>query len=73
MKKLQEKNKKFIKELNENDEYDEKEVNLFLKGTVHLNSVCEAEDGNKGLYILEVTDLKGSDNNAKLGKRKYES
>lgn len=35
---------------------EEKEVNLFLKGTVHLNSVCDAEDGNKGLYILEVTD-----------------
>lgn len=41
---------------------EEKEVNLFLKGTVHLNSVCDADDGYKGLYILEVTDWKKLNN-----------
>lgn len=33
---------------------EEKEVNLFFRGTVKLDCMCDAEGGMKGLYILKV-------------------
>lgn len=41
---------------------EENEINMFLKGTVKLNGVCDAMDGNSGLYVLEVKNWKELNN-----------